>query len=671
RLGVSKRTIQRESEYIEDAIRMYGLSLKNRKGAGIYLYGSEEGMAQLLRDLAEANVVGSDDKEERRRKILFALLKDRTPKKLFYFSNMLGVSEVTAANDMEMLRPWLSRYDLKLIKKPGYGVTIDGAEEDFRAAMRRFIADYGAARLFTENESDAVSDAVMDSIHKKSIYSLLKQDTVDRVRRVLKEMQEPALSMLADNAYMGLIIHIAIAVERIKNGGILESDQDLFLKNAEMCEETALAERILMSIEREFDLTMPQTEISYLMLHLRASKTAYTGNRSSQRGEQFYQESEELMELIDQMIDLYNPKLAYEMKSDEDFLEGLLMHLRPVVVRLKNHLDIYNPILADIQAEYSDVFFRCRQAAAVLERAMNTAISDEEIGFLAMHFGAVEEKIRKAQQIRRKVYIGVVCASGFGLARLMVARIRDHITSNIELHAYGREELTPFVISRNDFFVSSFDLTEAGVDYVLVKPLITQKDVTRIQAKVNEYAQMRRSSQDEDFARQLDAANFASREIKGLIDRYRHYQVSDNIRFSELLRYFAMMATTNLRDAGMVIEAIREREKMNSQVFPEFGICLLHCRTEGIREPLFLSCTPKKGNGFEDPYFRGVWAAVLLLMPVDEHQKENQDMLGFISAGFVRDEAFLKAFETGQEEKIREVLVKTMKQYFNELLEKL
>lgn len=49
------------------------------------------------------------DKQNRRRYLLFEILRDRTPKKLFYYSQLLGVSEATAASDMEALAPWLQK----------------------------------------------------------------------------------------------------------------------------------------------------------------------------------------------------------------------------------------------------------------------------------------------------------------------------------------------------------------------------------------------------------------------------------------------------------------------------------------------------------------------------------------------------------------------------------
>lgn len=674
RLGVSKRTAQRECDYLEDVVKHFGLSVGSQKGSGIYLEGTQEAMEQLRAELSGGTVIGAEDKEERCRRILFELLKDRTPQKLYYFSNMLGVSEATAANDMEQLRPWLSRYHLELIKRPGYGVSIDGREEDFRAAMRRFIDDNGSAEFFATGHQ-ALEEAVRGSLHKKSIYRLLKQDTVDRVKQILSDLDEPAFHVLAETAYVGLVIHISIAVERVRSGGTLSEQETALWKNLESWEEYGPAQRVIRRIEQEFGLDMPRSETAYLMLHLRASKTAYIGTAAPWMSEDPEMSRKNILAMIDQMAQLYNPELAGGMKTDEEFLEGLLMHLRPVLVRLQHHLDIYNPMLGEIKTEYPDEFARCTRAAAVLAERTGRAISEEEIGFLTMHFGAEEEKLYKKYQTRRKVHIGIVCASGFGLARLMQQRIQNHIEENIALYTYGRTEVTPYIAGKIDFFVSSFDLSEEGVDFIAVSPLINQQDIEQIRAKVIEYACIRRSAPDADFSMQLGQANQATQEIKGLIARYRHFQVSSNMSFPELLRYLSIKATTNLSNAGRVTKQLEEREQLYTQVFPDMGLCLLHCITSAVDQPVFLSCTPRSDgreeHAFIQPYFQGTSAAVLMLIPDDEAKALHQEIFGYISGAFVRDPEFVRILQTGDETAIREKLTEVLRSYFYELLERL
>ena len=82
-LGVSKRTVQREFEYLELCIRKYHLTLENHKGKGVNIKGSEEDIAALRESVGDESYPDAADREGRRRRLLFELLRDRTPRKLF------------------------------------------------------------------------------------------------------------------------------------------------------------------------------------------------------------------------------------------------------------------------------------------------------------------------------------------------------------------------------------------------------------------------------------------------------------------------------------------------------------------------------------------------------------------------------------------------------------
>ena len=107
-LGVSKRTIQREFGFLENDIKKYGLGLVNRKGKGIVISGELQNIEKLRREIEQNSGAEAATRDERRRHLLFELLRDREPRKLFYYSEMLGVSETTVASDMEALGDWFS-----------------------------------------------------------------------------------------------------------------------------------------------------------------------------------------------------------------------------------------------------------------------------------------------------------------------------------------------------------------------------------------------------------------------------------------------------------------------------------------------------------------------------------------------------------------------------------
>ena len=681
-LGVSKRTVQREFGFLENDIKQYGLRLVNRKGKGIVIAGELQNIEKLRHDIEKNSGVEAAGREERRKHLLFELLRDREPRKLYYYSEMLGVSETTVANDMEVLGEWFSRNNLEVIRRPGYGVVLSGSEADYREAMRRFIHENGPQRFEkrnakeTRNAEAAITDILLTAADS-GIYSLLNNDILVRVYNILSNMDEPMLHQLAENALTGLAIHIAIAIDRVQKGAVLEAKEKGF-EDLASWEGYDLAARILREMEEEFQITIPGVELSYILLHLRGSKIAYSGTAGDKKaGDDAVMrqmrgiDEEKLLDMIDEMIEIFNPSISYELKCDEDFVRGLLVHLRPVIVRLFNHMNIFNPILKDIREEYPDVFRRCAKAAKVIEHETHEVVHDEEIGFLAMHFGAAEERILERQKAARRVVIGVICASGFGVARLMLTKLSNHLGDKATFRAYGKDEITKRVIEDTDFFVSTLNLDSLGIDCVRVSPLITASDLTQIEYRIKGYGQVRRRRQETNFVLQMDEVGVIAGDLSSLIRKYRHYEIAPNVNFRELLRVLSMQVTDGLAAAAKVINSVTERERLNSQIFPEMGFCLLHCRTDAVTETVFVSCSPRGNDKFTDPALKGISAAVMMLMPIDDNRRVHSDVLGRISGAFIKNEAFLHAVQQGTEDEVRTELTHELRLFFTEYVEKL
>ena len=667
-LGVSKRTVQREFEYLELCIRKYHLGLENHKGKGVEIRGNAEDIDRLRENLGGETYPDAADRDGRRRRLLFELLRDRTPRKLFYYSQLLGVSEATAGSDMDALCPWLEESHLGIVRRPGYGVILEGDERDYRDAMRRFIEETaGRSDAYSSGDitGEIFAEALLDAADS-GIYSLLEGDTVRRVDKVLRELNEPKVLQLADSAYAGLVIHISIVIERLRQGAALKSIPPE-MGNLEFWDDYDLAVRILEAMEKEFEITIPRGELSYVLLHIRGAKMAYTGEEMEFPADMG---DDKLLPMIDRMIDVYDKSIANELKEDEEFLRGLLVHLRPVLIRLSTGLRIHNPILEDIKQEYADIFESCRRASYVITQETGYEVNEEEVGFLAMHFGAAQERVRENKLFTRKVNIGIVCASGFGVARLMMTRLKDKLGNRAILKAYGKGEINKYVISGTDFFVSTMNLDQLPVDYLQVSPLIPPKDLVKIEYKLEDYSHIKREATATPFNRRLDEAYFLIREIKSIIRRYRRMETSENIRFRELLQFLTMQVTDSLHAAAALRDGIEERERLNSQIFPDLGIALLHCRSGAVREPVFISCTPRGTGNFKDPYFKGIRVALLMAMPVDDDRKMHAEVLGSISGAMVTNPYFLHKIKTGREDEIRAELAKELKCFFFDYLDR-
>lgn len=664
RIGVSKRTIQRELGSLGKSLEEYGVSFHSRTGVGVWLEGGSREREALAAALGDAGAYDASNREERRRRLILEILKEKGLKKLFYYSSQFGVSEATISADLAAAESWLEQYDLHVSRKPGSGVNVEGTEENYRRAIRAFISENIDTKTVKEAYEDNPSGNydILDSISR-----ILDGEVVKRVMECIMRVDNPLIRTLTENSYVGLVIHISIAVNRIlKNETI---DEDGQWENGNRDDVYFLAEALTKELEKEFEIKIPKMELSYICLHIRGSKhekiqwDTATGRSIG---------SEEIRRLVNRMIDAFGGERAYLLKQDEEFIQGLLAHLQPTLVRLMGGMRIQNPILEDIKSGYSDTYRRCLNVSAVLEEIIGKEVPEEETGFLTVHFGAALVRLEGRNEKIRKVHVGVVCSSGIGISRLMASKIEHVFQGRINVVTYGKNDVTPYVEGKTDFFVSSISVDAADTPVVYVNPLLNESDMDRIRTMIFQYERMPEiNGETEGFSEELEEINIMAAQINAVIKYMDLFKVDNYITFDELLIAIGEKLSP-YRDRGeMIQEDIRRREKISSQIFAEFGFALLHAGTKGVVRPSFNICMTKDLKSFKDPYFKEIQAVFVMLLPVDGHARINREILGYISSVLIDDPAFMDTVLTGDREAVRSALSIHLKKFFNMYLSKI
>ena len=671
RMNLSKRTVQRELEYLGRALKEYHVEFCSKTGTGVWLEGAREDRDRLLRHLSEKDTLDASDRPERRKRLILEILKDKTLKKLYYYSELFGVSEATISADLEAAEEWFEPFNLKIIRKPGYGISIEGREKDFRLALRAFIDENIDTHFIRDiyEEKDQALFELVGSKNDKNIYKILNNDLLLRVIACIQRIKDRRLLNLTENSYVGLVLHVTIAVNRILKKEILEENQAM-VESLRGNDDFCLAGRIVEELCKEFEIEIPEIETAYICLHIKGAKVQQIELDEDSRARVSGQR--ELLEVVNQMIDRFDPVVAWQLKQDEEFVvHGLAAHLQPTLVRLANNMKIENPLLDQIKRDYAAIFERCRSVAEVIEEHYGYPVPEPEIGYLAIHFGAAMVRLESSREVKRKVNMGVVCASGIGISRLMCSRINRFFNDRINLTAYGLNDLSPYVLERTDFFVSTLQLKEAA-DILYVSPLLTAREMEQIAAKVRVYEHMPAVRQeDETFTRQLEEVNYMAAQIKSLIQRFQLVRTDETVTFEELLVRVGEGQTPYADRQKMIIDALKRRETMGSQFFPDFSFALLHARTAGVARPVFTVFKPETGKQFLSPDMKGIRAAIIMLMPEEEHVNENASMLGYLSQKLVEEDEFLNTIMTGEEEDIRGLLSRYLKKYFNRYLDKI
>lgn len=661
-IGVSKRTVQRELDYIGYILKKFQIELRSKTGAGIWLEGETSRKELLLAEIEGQEDTEFIDKEERRKSLMLELLKDQAPKKLYYYANLFSVSEATISKDMECVEPWFQKFDLQIIRKPGFGVTLEGSEKDYRVAVREFIAKYMNTPVLNElYEGSHLSVSKTVGIRSiKNSYQLLNEDILQRVGICFASIQDQRIQRLTEDSYIGLVLHVTIAIERVQAGEIIEANQELTEKLTQD-EEYNLALLIINSLEEEFEIEMPDVEIVYICLHIKGSKVQQADGDV---------QNEDIRQLVQEMIMAYEPQFSYELSTDVELINGLTAHLQPTLVRLRNHMPIENPHLDEMKKSYPEIYENSKRAGKLLSDRCGYEVPEEEIGFLAIHFGAAMVRLEDAKEKKRTVFIGLVCASGIGISRLMASRLKKYLKSKVKITTYGKVDLTPFILEHNDFFVSSMDLGVQDAEVLQVSPLLPEDDLVHIEELAAKYAVQPKSKEDnKNFSKQMEKINNLAGEIKEILEQFTCMKVDANLTFDGLLQAAAARITSYRENQLRIIGDIKRREDIATQIIPELDIALLHARSHGLVQTGFYVCVPSNHGHFTDEYMQSVSAAVIMLVPNDEHQQENSHLIGFLSEKLLDDEYFLENIKSGDEMVIRENLERLLKQYFTAYLD--
>ena len=412
KIGVSKRTVQRELGFMEQSVKGYQVHFLSKTGVGVWLEGEEADKEKLRQALGQEDDYDVSNREDRRKRLTLELLKEKDLKKLFYYSSRFGVSEATISSDLQDVEEWLKKYELYVVRKPGSGISVEGSEENYRRAIRAFISENIDTRIVRDSYEDTDRmTKYYEALKKSNIGQVLNEDIVRRVMDCIMGVDNPRIHSLTENSYVGLVIHISIAVNRILKNEVIEADNRWKVVEDE---DYRLARAIVRELEEEFEIQIPPVELSYICLHIKGAKHEKIRWDSPDGGEI---ENREIQQLVNMMIDVFDSEKAFLLKQDDEFIQGLLAHLQPTLIRIVRGMQIRNPVLEDIKTNYPDIFSRCQNVAKVLEQATGKKVPEEETGFLTVHFGAAMVRLEGRNEQLRKVHVGVVCSSGIGISR--------------------------------------------------------------------------------------------------------------------------------------------------------------------------------------------------------------------------------------------------------------
>lgn len=399
---VSERTIRNEIGTINELLIEYQLPLvESIRSRGMHLTLTNS----QIRKIRELEKSKSEFKyltrEERVLDLILGIAFGKEPIFLNRKEEMYQVSKSSIAEDIRQVRRNLEYYHVKVVSIPKQGLQFQ-AKEQFIRAM-----------LFSIISTILLSD---DQGKKGIVFKYLNKGQFS----YLDEIYSKFISNLEVSHYrtnFNLLVYIWIA--RIQQGKYIsesEEDEGLVQQNNKVY-------RYINAVLNKVGVKINLEEESYIYFLLN------TLNR-----EDDYRPINwlNLQLLIMQFIQYVETETGIPFsKKEAQLQEALYNHMISMVERIKNGLQLVNPLRDKIKQTYGVVYKVVESYLKTNESEFGGSITEDEIAFLTIHFSTALSEINQNNKYWYRAI--VICNHGIATGRLLAENLKEYF--NIEVLA--------------------------------------------------------------------------------------------------------------------------------------------------------------------------------------------------------------------------------------------
>ena len=458
-MGCSEKTIRNDMKDISEWLKKKEMNVVRKPSVGVKIEGRKEQIDSILRDISniKSNVTTIPD-QQRLTKMAFMILTQNQPCTIQQLCGTFYVNKQVIKKDLEKIQHWLKRFQLTLHTKQKIGVTIEGNEIKWRSALARLdeLKTSGSKEQFLEE---------WFLPHERNM-----------IVQAFRSYNHVSNAGLSEENVRNLCIHTLIAIKRIKtkNRVVLPNVE---LKQIKEKKEYTDAQEIVSSLEKNFVVKFPESEVAYIAIHLLGTRQLYGEN--SKEFEIESNVSELVQFLIQEMSDL----TGYEFEIDVDLRNGLTIHLKSAVNRLTHGLEVSNPMVQEIKKIYPYLFGLVVTALCKAKGMFSYPIPEEEAAYVCLHFQAGYERLKKKNGKHKRVLIS--CSMGIGVSHLLKTKLERKFHSLEIVGVVSTVDFQQMSMEKVDFVISTSPV-QTSVPVFQVSPLLTDQEILRIQTFIEE-----------------------------------------------------------------------------------------------------------------------------------------------------------------------------------------
>lgn len=463
---ISERTLANDIKWLKEIGANEGFTVERIRSAGYQLkvLDNDKFRSYLMQSKQQEQVDHSSP-QERIKNIELLLLFHEEYITMQQIAEWLDVSLSTVKADIKQVEQFCTDYELSLFSKAHYGLKILGTESKKRRAILYLIRNTLHTPVLTEKYKE---------------FNFTFDEAA--LRHFLQEQLQKNQLKISDIVYENIVQHIRLLSFRMLQNNTLSNDEAAETTIIDGYER--LTEELVAYLEETYDLVFSNVEKNYLEEQLRGKFTVLENGDGNQQ----------LKQAIEKALEHVDRQYHTEFRKDQGLANALLMHVAPLLQRLYTGHQLENPIIEDIYTQYANVFNVAMVFINELNKDLDTDISKDEIGYVAIYFAASLEK-QSNQVIDDYQKIAVICSTGGGAAYLLKVNL-ERLFNNAEVETFALNEMDQIDASF-DLLISTVPLEQADFEIPIIytKTILSQAEITKIEKDLN----LLRESQNKVF----------------------------------------------------------------------------------------------------------------------------------------------------------------------------
>ncbi len=541
KLNVSDKTLQKDLKIIGNYIARFNINIDAKRGHGILINREANGNIELINNLnlnlKDKNSISID---QRRIEILkMLLLNSNSSTSINQLSEKYYVSKTSIVNDLKYIEEWLKNYNITL-SKTLEGTKIVGKEADIRKAIASLLEDI----LNNNDGEDEIQEFTrIDVATFSALLKIFDLDSINFIESIIWELEKDLDYYITQPYYINLITHILICLKRLKEGNQIEINEER-IKNIDNLNKRVYDNvvNLVNKIYEKYGVLTSNEEIYYIYKYIVSSGFGNTLDNNMKVSENYINNSEEVTKM---MIDIMSLFLDINLSENELLSRGLLLHMKPMLNRLKYDIQIKNPLFKEIEERFTEILGLCRLSIEIMSEYYNLSnISMDEISYLATYFQAALENSTSEKKVL------VVCHSGYGTSQLLATRLKKAFPQWTIVDVVSVYMLKNMDMSDIDFIVSTVDVDIKDKMHIVVSALLMDSDIKNIKNTLMNTSMNNKNIDLKSLALKIEDNIFINDDSDENFDNIKN---NNKLKSINLSKNFKVYVNTNHNKSEMIL----------------------------------------------------------------------------------------------------------------------